>query len=170
MEIRLSLSVDEISQAIQRLEDYKKDLERKNKIFIERMAAVGIDVINVVMQEVNPKQENDFDYKAELIEDNGKTICRATIQVTGRKLLFIEFGAGIRYSTPQHPKASEFGYGVGTYPGQIHAFDPKGWWYWNEKEGGFRKSYGIKAYMPVYKAATAMILQVKEIAREVYAS
>ena len=74
----------------------------------------------------------------------------AKIIFEGTEVLFVEFGTGIRFSNPQNPKAGEMGMGVGTYPGQTHAFDPKGWWIPKEHGGGH--SYGNPAVMPMYKA------------------
>ena len=84
-------------------------------------------------------------------------------------MLLIEFGAGIRYNPLPNPKAGEYGMGVGTYPGQMHAFDPAGWYYWGEDEK-WHHSYGIKATMPMYNAAKIIQERVVQIAREVFSS
>ena len=91
------------------------------------------------------------------------------IHVKGDDLLFIEFGSGIRLNQGRlHPKAAEMGYGVGTYPGQTHAFDPNGWYY--RKNGILYHSFGTEASMPVYKAVFEICEEAVRIAQEVFGS
>lgn len=81
-------------------------------------------------------------------------------------LLIVEFGAGIHYNSKGNPKADEMGYGVGTFPGQIHAFED-GWYYWGEDEK-WHYTHGIKATMPMYNASVAIREKVQECAKEVF--
>ena len=84
-------------------------------------------------------------------------------------LLAIEFGAGIHFNpTPNPLISSEFPYGVGTYPGQVHAFQSEGWMYWDEKAQEWRHTYGVKATMPLYNADMEIIQNVVKIAKEVF--
>ena len=82
-------------------------------------------------------------------------------------MLAVEFGAGIFYNSTENPKAPELGFGVGTYPGQIHAFED-GWYYWDDKTETWRYTHGIKATMPMYNAEQQIIQQYVKIAREVF--
>ena len=82
-------------------------------------------------------------------------------------LLAVEFGAGIFYNSTENPKAPELGFGVGTYPGQIHAFED-GWYYWDDNTETWRYTHGIKATMPMYNAEQQIIQQYVKIAREVF--
>ena len=84
-------------------------------------------------------------------------------------LLAIEFGAGIHFNpTPNPLISSEFPYGVGTYPGQIHAFDPNGWYFWSEEKQQWIHSYGVKATMPMYSADIEIMQNVAKVAKEVF--
>lgn len=84
-------------------------------------------------------------------------------------LLAIEFGAGIHYNpTPNPLISSEFPYGVGTFPGQVHAFQSEGWMYWDEKVQEWRHTYGVKATMPLYNADMEIIQNIVKIAKEVF--
>jgi hypothetical protein len=84
-------------------------------------------------------------------------IVNATIAIVGTDVLFIEFGAGIAYNTGnQHPKASEFGYGPGTYPSKHppnKAINPGRWVYDHDENGKPLWSIGTEATMPMYHAA-----------------
>ena len=84
-------------------------------------------------------------------------------------LLAIEFGAGVHFNpTPNPLISSEFPYGVGTFPGQVHAFQSEGWMYWDEKVQEWRHTYGVKATMPLYNADMEIIQNVVKIAKEVF--
>lgn len=80
-------------------------------------------------------------------------------------LLAIEFGAGIYHNKTPNPNADKFGLGVGTFPGQIHAFED-GWYYWDEKDEMWKYTHGVKATMPMYSAQTAMIVEAVKIVQK----
>ena len=84
-------------------------------------------------------------------------------------LLAIEFGAGVHFNPDPNPLiSSEFPYGVGTFPGQVHAFQSEGWMYWDEKSQEWRHTYGVKATMPLYNADMEIIQNIVKIAKEVF--
>lgn len=82
-------------------------------------------------------------------------------------LLAIEFGAGIHYNPTPNPNADKFGLGVGTFPGQVHAFEDT-WFYWDENKQEWRPTHGVKATMPMYSADMEIIQNVVKIAKEVF--
>ncbi len=84
-------------------------------------------------------------------------------------LLAIEFGAGVHYNpTPNPIISSEFPYGVGTFPGQTHAYQDT-WFYWDENSQEWKPTHGVKATMPMYSADMEIIQNVVEYAKEVFA-
>lgn len=83
-------------------------------------------------------------------------------------LLAIEFGAGIHFNpTPNPLISSEFPYGVGTFPGQTHAYEDM-WWYWDENTQEWKPTHGVKATMPMYNAWKEIVENVVKIAKEVF--
>ena len=82
-------------------------------------------------------------------------------------LLAIEFGAGIHYNPTPSPNADKFGLGVGTFPGQIHAYEDF-WFYWDENAQEWKPTHGVKATMPMYSADMEIIQNVAKIAKEVF--
>ena len=82
-------------------------------------------------------------------------------------LLAIEFGAGIHYNPTPNPNADKFGLGVGTFPGQIHAFEDL-WFYWDEDAQEWKPTHGVKATMPMYSADMEIIQNVVKLAKEVF--
>lgn len=83
-------------------------------------------------------------------------------------LLAIEFGSGVHFNPIPNPLSAEMGYGVGTFPGQVHAFQSEGWMYWDEKAQEWRHTYGVKATMPLYNADMEIIQNVVKFAKEVF--
>lgn len=83
-------------------------------------------------------------------------------------LLAIEFGAGVHYNPTQNPLiSSEFPYGVGTFPGQTHAYQDM-WFYWDENTKEWKPTHGVKATMPMYSADMEIIQNVVKYAKEVF--
>lgn len=83
-------------------------------------------------------------------------------------LLAIEFGAGVHFNpTPNPLISSEFPYGVGTFPGQTHAYEDM-WWYWDENTQEWKPTHGVKATMPMYSADMEIIQNVVKYAKEVF--
>ena len=83
-------------------------------------------------------------------------------------LLAIEFGAGVHFNpTPNPIISSEFPYGLGTFPGQTHAYEDM-WWYWDENTQEWKPTHGVKATMPMYSADMEIIQNVVKIAKEVF--
>ena len=84
-------------------------------------------------------------------------------------LLAIEFGAGVHFNpTPNPLISSEFPYGVGTFPGQTHAYQDM-WFYWDENTQEWKPTHGVKATMPMYSADMEIIQDVVKYAKEVFA-
>ena len=83
-------------------------------------------------------------------------------------LLAIEFGAGIHCNPTPNPNADKFGLGVGTFPGQIHAMEPDGWYFWSEENKQWIHSYGVEATMPMHNADMEIIQNVVQVAKQVF--
>ena len=151
--IKVKLSQDSIDNAIDEISQYREDLETKLKILVGRLVQDGVQVANAwVGAGQGDSKQAYVDYQVNPEGD----IVKASIFLQGKDALFIEFGAGIYYNNGNaHPKAAEFGYGVGTYPSEHppnRAINPGYWWYGN-KQTGRHFSLGTEATMPMYHAA-----------------
>lgn len=163
--INMTLSSKSVKDAIKELERYRDNLERKNEIFVKRLTEIGINVINSRIAQARTEDDKSFNIDRNIKPLKNSVVAR--IEVTGRNILFIEFGAGVFYNQGNsHPLASQFGYGVGTYPGQTHANDD--FWFFIDENGDKHMSHGTEATMPMYNAYREMYTQVVSIAREVF--
>ena len=163
-----------LQQAIKQIEQYRDDLPRKCQEICRRLAEEGVRVADAAINSV------PIGKTITLTTDinPSKMGCQAIMKMTGRETrtedgrifytaLAIEFGAGIRYNSTANPKASEFGMGVGTFPGQTHAENPEGWYYL-DSNGEWKHSYGVQASMPMYKAGVSLRQKIDSIVKEVF--
>ena len=165
--ISFNLSIDSIQNAIKEVEKYQEELNQKVELLVQKLAESGLEVAKAVVgTHTHGTGETLASLRIEL--DTEGNLKRATLIGQSEALLFLEFGAGIHFNQDMtHPMASELGYGVGTYPGQIHSFDENGWYYLGD-DGKWHHSYGIKADMPMYKSAQAMRNKILSIAKSVF--
>lgn len=172
--IKMNLfSQSSIQDTINYLQNYKNELQAKCDAFVARCASIGEEL---ALQAINESPiGNSITFRTNTTsEDMG---CKAVLFATGEvkevegrepfhTVLAVEFGAGIHYNKIPNPKANDFGLGVGTYPGQIHAFED-GWYYLGE-DNKWHYTHGVKATMPMYKASVEIIAKYKKIAKEVF--
>ena len=165
-----------IQAAIKKLEKYRDSLDYKNDIFVKRLADIGVTAaeIRVAKGEGDTSKDVRFSvvFNTSKGEAEGRIIISSDPKVdeNGRKFyphLAWEFGAGIYYNNGNaNPHASEFGMGVGKFPGQTHALNDY-WWYRDENDV-LHLSKGTEDTMPMYYASLEIIKQIEAIAWEVF--
>ena len=149
-----------IDAAINQVAQYKKDVLVKEKLFVKRLAEIGVSVASTGFALADYDGENDVNVR---IEWNGN---RAVVIAEGETVGFIEFGTGIRnpewdnsgmdYTPPKH----------GTY-GKKHGARPKGW-YFKPGEGSVQHTFGNYPAEAMRTARDVMIEKVIQVAREVW--
>ena len=152
-------SIDDI---IKGLEDYKKSLKAKADALVKALAEAGCEAVTVTYAGTRYKGPRDENVT---VEERGEG--KYAIVASGQTVLFVEFGAGV-YLGGGHPQASEFGYGPATYPGQVHAEDPRGWWL--PKEAGGGHTYGNAPSAAMYHTAKSLREMLLQAARGVFGS
>lgn len=178
MNLNLSLSEKSINHAIGELKQYRYSLETKTETFVRKLLDVGIKVAEQNAGGYGKYIEFSKEGKGGIrtvgyLVAKGKPITVEWDYYNTKKtatvdpLLMAEFGSG---------KLAEVlfaisGVGQGTFPGQTHAFDEKGWNYkeWqSDHNGKWHHSIGAAPTHPMYKADMEMIQQIDAIAREVF--
>jgi hypothetical protein len=158
--MKIVSTVGDVDKVIKELSEYNRRLEEKTRLFGERLAALGATKASL---EFARAITDNNDVEITVDRDGNNFIIRAE----GQEVAFIEFGAGITYGYG-HPQASEFGTGPGTFPnGKGHWNDPKGWWY-IDKDGNRKHTYGTPPSMPMYNTMRELEQQIEQIAREVF--
>lgn len=161
--ITIDLSEESIAKAIAEIEAYKAELERKVKIFLSRLIESGYEVADATLTAISDEEKGSTKVTVVPTSDNS-----ISLVMDGEKFLFVEFGAGIAFSQPQNPMSGQFKMGLGTYPGQIHAYQEEGWWYTDPETNESKHSRGNAPYMPMYKADVEILRNINTIAKEVF--
>lgn len=165
--ISCTLSEKSLRQAMGQLKQYQERLDNRNKIFVTRLAQLGIPIVheNVTMAQ----GDSDKPYNTYIRVVSLKGYSEAKLVLQGRQVSFIEFGAGVHYNgaagSSPHPKGGNLGYTIGSY-GAGHGADD--YWYYVDDSGVSHRSYGTKATMPLYKASVYMRRKIRRIAKEVF--
>lgn len=150
--ITIELSTSSLDKAIAELKEYRKDLNDRLKILVGRLVQDGVNIARI---QVSASQGDSKNAYVDYLVDSTGDIIKAAIFLQGKDALFIEFGAGIYYNNGNaHPQATEFGFGVGTYPSEHppnRAINPGYWWYSDENKNK-HLSLGTEATMPIFHA------------------
>lgn len=156
--IKCKLDTDSLDRAIKEIREYRESFNDKLKAFFNALLEDGRNVAQSRLQSTLGDSVEGV-ITVEML-DAGSDTLTAVITLMGNDALFIEFGAGIAYNTGmQHPYASEFGYGVGTYPSANppnKAINPGYWYYREEGNEKVVRSIGTQASMPIYYASETM--------------
>ena len=173
---KADLSVNGIEALKRQLLQYKDSLPIKCEKLVSRLLQSGVEVSQA---RINESQLGKYVTVTTNISTD-KMGCKGILLAKGAVkeqegyapfsiLLAIEFGAGIHFNpTPNPLISSEFPYGVGTFPGQTHAYEDM-WWYWDENTQEWKPTHGVKATMPMYSADMEIIQNVVKFAKEVFA-
>lgn len=173
---KIKVTIDELDKAIKAIKKYKKHINDRIPIFLQRLAEIGCSSADVRFQQAQYDGESFTEVSIQKISDN-----KIAVVASGAEVLFIEFGTGVKYANPQHPEAEKFGFERGGY-GQGKGANPNGWAYYGEAgtNGQFirktedgkevYRTFGNPANMPMYNASKDIMSEVQRIAKEVFTS
>lgn len=178
MKLQAKLSQKSINHLIGEVKKYQLSLQDKTGMLVSRLLSEGIQVAQFRVGAMGKyilfqKDVEDRTNKVVgvLIGEN-RNVIKSVWNYYGKSksatvspILFAEFGSGW-FSEVLFDDVS--GVGQGTFPGQEHAFDPKGW-NWMDMDGKWHHSKGFKPTHPMYIAEMRMLELIYEIAREVFA-
>ena len=171
-----NLSVKGIEDLKSQLLQYKDSLPIKCEKLVSRLLQSGVEVSQSKISEspLGKYVTVTTNISADKMGCKGILLAKGAVkEQEGYEpfsiLLAIEFGAGIHFNpTPNPLISSEFPYGVGTFPGQTHAYQDT-WFYWDENTQEWKPTHGVKATMPMYSADMQIIQNVVKTAKEVFA-
>ena len=173
--ISVDLSIKGLNDLKRQLLQYKDELPTKCEKLVSRLLQIGVSVSQSRISEspLGKYVTVTTNISADKMGCKGILLAKGAVKESEGYapfsiLLAIEFGAGIHYNPTPNPNADKFGLGVGTFPGQVHAFEDT-WFYWDEKSKEWKPTHGVKATMPMYSADMEMIQNVVKIAKEVFA-
>ena len=173
---KADLSVKGIEALKSQLLQYKDSLPIKCEKLVSRLLQSGVEVSQTKISEspLGKYVTVTTNISADKMGCKGILLAKGAVKeqegyAPFSILLAIEFGAGIHFNpTPNPLISSEFPYGVGTFPGQTHAYQDT-WFYWDENTQELKPTHGVKATMPMYSADMEIIQNVVKFAKEVFA-
>ena len=173
---KADLSVKGIEALKNKLLQYKDSLSIKCEKLVSRLLQSGIEVSQSKISEspLGKYVTVTTNISADKMGCKGILLAKGAVKEQDGYapfsiLLAIEFGAGVHFNpTPNPLISSEFPYGVGTFPGQTHAYQDM-WFYWDENTQEWKPTHGVKATMPMYSADMEIIQNVVKFAKEVFA-
>jgi len=180
MTINVRLSSDGINSAIQSLRDYQSTMSARLNDLVGRLGQVGVSVINAqLLSAAYAGAKGAISVRTEF---TGNTSC--VIRISGEKVAFIEFGAGVRFPEGDYSAAAD-ACPHGTY-GMMQGANPKGWVYKGEEgTGGYSipvmtkrgevrpgvwRTWGNPPANSVTAGVTEIQRQVDTIVREVFST
>ena len=173
---KADLSVKGVDALKRQLLQYKDSLPIKCEKLVSRLLQSGVEVSQARISEspLGKYVTVTTNISAENMGCKGILLAKGAVKeqegyAPFSILLAIEFGAGVHFNpTPNPLISSEFPYGVGTFPGQTHAYQDM-WFYWDENTQEWKPTHGVKATMPMYSADMEIIQNVVKYAKEVFA-
>lgn len=175
--ITIELNTESIRQAKREIEDYKRNLEYKCRLFCDKLYELGISVARVSRGTYAPyitfsKQVNDVENGIEeiLVMSNTGLI---TVQWLTKNdevheaiinpIMMAEFGSGW---LADDDRAKDFGGGQGTLNTYGHAFDSE--WHFKTLDGQWHTSSGQAPNYPLYNAYKNMVINIANVSKEVF--
>lgn len=173
--LKADLSLEGIEALKRQLLQHKDDLPIKCEKVVSKLLQSGVEVANTSISEspLGKYVAVTTNISSEKMGCNGILLAKGQVKEQDGYapfsiLLAIEFGAGVHFNpTPNPLISSEFPYGVGTFPGQTHAYQDM-WYYWDENKQKWMPTHGVKATMPMYKASEEIRNNILKIAKEVF--
>lgn len=168
--IKFGLSASEIKRAIDEVEKFKKDFQKKADTYRKRIAEeiaeqASVNFANSVMDDVisgsprRPEVEVTFSHNGNI----------SVVVAEGEDAVWCEFGSGVYHNgsvgSSPHPKGNELGFTIGSY-GKGYG-KGRAWGYKDENDR-LVITRGTPASMPMYNAAQEVLHKSVEIAREVF--
>lgn len=160
--IEFNLSEESIRKAIQELEQYKKDLNRKIEIFTEKLAQKGVEIakMNIGVYDAIYTGEllRSINYEKGAVIEHGSKYIVYTDCLYAK---FVEFGFGAVGAQHPHPDTSIVGWKY-----DVNEHGEEGWFYFKDGEWHWTKGFPSRPFF--FETAMQLRNEVVKIAKEVF--
>lgn len=157
--ITFSLDGQEITRAINELEQFKREFTEKCNLLIEALTDYGVEVARIQVAKL------DAVYTGELMNSidgyYSPTYNVGIIKAGAYYAAYVEFGTGVVGKGSPHPDPQGWQY-------DINQHGEEGWVYYDDYSGKFRWTKGFKSRPFMYNTARDLERNCKRIAREVF--
>jgi hypothetical protein len=169
--ITVRLDPVSVAEAIKELEQYKKDIENKARLFVQRLTDYGAEIARIKIVGLGAY------YSGELLSGvdgyYSPTLNAGFVRVTSDHVAFVEFGTGVKGQASPHKNGEYLSKAAWQYATGAKIFTTKdgrvGWIYPTD-DGGFRFTEGMQSRPFMYETALELQREFPRIAREVFST
>ncbi len=156
--INVKLDPNSIADAINELQEYKREVERKARRLIKKLTARGADIVRVKIVEMGAVDKGRLldSVDSFLLGDVGY------IRVCAEYAMFVEFGTGIIGAGKTHPASDVFGWEY-----DIHGHGEAGW-HFPADDGSYPITKGQPSRPFMYETAQKLRDEFPAIVKEVF--
>ena len=167
--ITVRLDPASVAAAIKELEQYKKDVENKARLFVQRLTDYGAEIARIKIVGLGAY------YSGELLSGvdgyYSPSLNAGFVRVTSDHVAFVEFGTGVKGQASPHKNGEYLSKAAWQYATGAKIFTTKdgrvGWIYPTD-DGGFRFTEGMQSRPFMYETALELQREFPRIAREVF--
>ncbi len=167
--INVRLDPKSVASAIKELEKYKKDVEKKTRLLVQRLTDLGAEVVRVKIVSMGAY------YSGELLSGvNGyysPTLNAGFVKVTNDHVAFVEFGTGVVGQANPHKNGeylAKAAWQYATGPKIFTTQDGRVGWIYPTDDGGYRFTEGMESRPFMYETALELQSKFPQIAKEVF--
>lgn len=169
--IVVRLDPKSIADAINELNDYKKEVESKARLLVQRLTDLGAEIARIKIVELGAY------YSGELLSGVdgyfSPLLNTGFVRVTSDHVAFVEFGTGVVGQANPHKNGeylSKASWGYATGAKIFTTQDGRVGWIYPTDDGGFRFTEGMRSRPFMYETALQLQREFPRIAREVFSS
>lgn len=169
--ITVRLDPQSIKSAIEALNEYKADIERKSRLLVQRLTDYGADIARVKIVGLGAIDTGEL-----LNGVDGyysPSLNAGYVKVTSDHVAFVEFGTGVVGQASPHRNGEYLSKASWSYATGKKIFTTKdgrvGWIYPTD-DGGFRFTEGIESRPFMYETALELQREFPRIAKEVFST
>lgn len=167
--IVVRLDPKSVAEAIKELNQYKKDIEAKVSLLMQRLTELGADVARMKIVSMGAY------YSGELLSGVGgyfsPSLNVGFVRVTNDHVAFVEFGTGVVGQANPHKNGeylSRAAWQYATGPKIFTTQDGRVGWIYPTDDGGFRFTEGMASRPFMYETALELQREFPRIAKEVF--
>ena len=167
--IRVKLSPEGVADAIKELQAYKKEVEIKAKLLVERLTDMGAELVRVKI--VNMGAFDTGELLSGVSGYYSPSLNVGFIRVTSDHVAFVEFGTGVVGKASPHPNAeylAKAAWGYATGAKIFTTKDGKVGWIYPTDDGEYRFTEGMVSRPFMYETALELRREFPRIVREVF--
>ena len=170
--IVVNLNADNgIKSAIKELRQYRKGVETKTKLLVQRLTDYGAEIARVKIVNMGAY------YTGELLGGVdgyfSPTLNAGFVRVTSDHVAFVEFGTGVVGQNNPHKNGEYLSKAAWQYASGAKIFttqDGRVGWIYPTDDGGFRFTEGMPSRPFMYETALELQRKFKQMAKEVFST